>query len=380
MYVTWNQAQHIIAAVEKLHSQSICPTRSMQLHKVEDWLTHCSILECVSHTTGCCNSNETLPMVSASALGRKMYSMMCPPKLRHGLFKQQQLWTTSTTIQALQLQKIPSTAPESQHRSHTHGGTERSVPVISQGGSSTKSVTLLPPANTIVPPAAFKTKDFSAPAVQGPVRPSNPLAAASATEDEYAWLSKVKMAVEKSIMDSCISWSAYHADTHRAVIPSAALNALLPLFLENTHSVAMIQHSMNIVKAAVQHLNPCQIPVLAADQHLYALVKEVQWNWPATHGEDHFVIIIGGLHIEMATLKLLGDWFKDSGRTNALMEANIARSRTANSFILASHIIKTYHAHQVKAASLYKLLQQAYIEDCTSVDIDAIQPDSPPFE
>ena len=62
---------------------------------------------------------------------------------------------------------------------------------------------------------------------------------------------------------------------------------------------------MDIVKAAVHHLNPGQIPVLAADQPLYAFAKEIQWTWPASHGEDHFVIMFGGLHIEMAMLKVL---------------------------------------------------------------------------
>ena len=127
----------------------------------------------------------------------------------------------------------------------------------------------------------------------------------------------------------------------------------------------MIKHSMAIVKAAVQHLNPGQVPVLAADQPLYALAKEIQWTWPAIHGE---VIMFGGLHIEMATLKLLGDWLEDSGWTiaNALIQAEIASSGTANSFILASHVTKTRHAHQVTAASLYALLQRAYT--------DAVQP------
>ncbi|XP_034062878.1 uncharacterized protein LOC117540355 [Gymnodraco acuticeps] len=199
----------------------------------------------------------------------------------------------------------------------------------------------------------------------------------------YAWLSKVKTAVEKSTMDGWISWSAYHADAHQAVIPPAAITALLPLFLDNAHSVAMIRHSMDIVKAAVQHVNPGQIPVLAADQPLYALAKEVQWTWPATYGEDHFVIMFGGLHIEMAMLKLLGDWLEDSGWTNTLVQADIASSGTANSFIHASHashVTKTRHAHQLTAASLYTLLQQAYSEDCTPDDSNAMQPDSPPFE
>ena len=128
---------------------------------------------------------------------------------------------------------------------------------------------------------------------------------------------------EQSTMDRWITWSAYHADMHQAIIPPAAINALLPLFLDNAHSVAMIRHSMDIVKAAVEHLNPGpgQTPILAADQPLYALAKTIQWTWPATHGEDHFVIMFGGLHIEMAVMKVLGDWLEDSGWTNALEQA-----------------------------------------------------------
>ena len=104
--------------------------------------------------------------------------------------------------------------------------------------------------------------------------------------------------------DEWVSWSAYHASIQTTEIPPAAINALLPLFLENAHSVAMIEHSMDIVKTSVQYLNPGEIPVLAADQPLFALAKQIQWTWPATHGEDQFVIMFGGLHTEMAVLKV----------------------------------------------------------------------------
>lgn len=182
-------------------------------------------------------------------------------------------------------------------------------------------------------------------------------------------------------MDGWLSWSAYHADMlQTAVISPAAIVALLPLFLDNANSVAMIRHSMDIVMAAVQHLNPGQTPVLTADQPLYALVKKIQWTWPVKYGEDHFVAMLGGLHIEMATLKLLGDWLEDSGWTNALVQADIASSGTANSFVNASHVTKTRHAHQETAASLYTLLQQAYSEDVMSSDTDIVQPDNLPFE
>jgi len=302
--------------------------------------------------------------------------VVCPPKLHRGLF-------TTAAVDNIDHNPSSTTAKDSfhgtgisliQHPSHTHDGSDRGIPVINQAGSSTKSVTPLPPAYTVVPPAALKSKDFNAPIVQGPVRPPNLLAAAAAVEDEYVWLSKVKTALEKPTADGWISWSAYHADVQQAVIPPAAISALLPLFLDNAHSVAMIRHSMDVVKAAVQYLNPGQMPIIALDQPLYALAKEVQWTWPATYGEDHFVIMFGGLHIEMAMLKLLGGWLEDSGWTNALVQADIATSGTANSFIHASHVTKTRHAHQVTAASLYTLLQRAHS------DTDAVQADSPPFE
>ena len=65
----------------------------------------------------------------------------------------------------------------------------------------------------------------------------------------------------------------------------------------------LIVDSMDIIKKSVHNLNPGQIPVLTVDQPLYAIAKRIQWNWPDSHGEDHFVIVLGGLHIEMATMK-----------------------------------------------------------------------------
>ena len=56
----------------------------------------------------------------------------------------------------------------------------------------------------------------------------------------------------------------------------------------------------------MQELNPSQIPVITLDQPLHSIAKRIQWNWPEKYGENHFVIIPGGLHIEMAGLNLGG--------------------------------------------------------------------------
>ena len=72
------------------------------------------------------------------------------------------------------------------------------------------------------------------------------------------------------------------------------MHYILPLFLESAHLVAMIKHSMTIVQAAVQYLNHDQVPVLATDQPLFALAKQIQWTWPDSLEEDHYVIMFDG--------------------------------------------------------------------------------------
>lgn len=136
--------------------------------------------------------------------------------------------------------------------------------------------------------------------------------------------------------DSNISWAAYHASQQPILLiePPPAIIAMLPLF----QSFAMIRHSMDMIKKAVQELNPGQVPVIAVDQPLYAISKLIQWNWPANYGEEQFVIILGGLHIEMAILKVLGNWLEDSGWMEALVQANIASAGTAESFLKVSHV------------------------------------------
>ncbi len=131
---------------------------------------------------------------------------------------------------------------------------------------------------------------------------------------------------------------------------------------EHMVHVAMIRHSMDVVKKAVDILNPGQVPIITADQPLYTVAKQIQWSWPDTHGEKDFIVMFGGLHIEMASLKTLGDLLDGSGWTAALAQADVATSGTADSFLKASHVTHTRRAHQITASSLYVLLQKAYSE------------------
>ena len=70
--------------------------------------------------------------------------------------------------------------------------------------------------------------------------------------------------------------------------------------------------------------------------------------------------MLSGLHIEKTAWKALGKWLDSSGWTTALVQADITSPGKVCSFLKASHVSGTRHAHQVTAAAQYILLQKAY--------------------
>ena len=82
------------------------------------------------------------------------------------------------------------------------------------------------------------------------------------------------------------------------------------------------------------------------------------------------MVMLGGLHIEMAAFKALDGWLDGSGWTDCLVQAGVAKVGMADSFLKASHITRTRHAHQVTAAALFILQNHAYEEYKTAASPD----------
>ena len=79
----------------------------------------------------------------------------------------------------------------------------------------------------------------------------------------------------------------------------------------------MIHHSMIITKGAVDNLNRNQRwPLL------------IQWNILSTHDEDNFVMMFGGLHIEMASVMVHGNLL--AGTSYAFLEASDDRQSSCS--------------------------------------------------
>ena len=71
----------------------------------------------------------------------------------------------------------------------------------------------------------------------------------------------------------------------------------------------MGKHGMNVLKEITNYLNTGQIPAMAVDQPLFTLAMVLA----KTLGEDKFVVMFGGLHIEMAIWDTIGDSLDCSG-------------------------------------------------------------------
>ena len=78
------------------------------------------------------------------------------------------------------------------------------------------------------------------------------------------------------------------------------------------------------------------------------------------YGEDKFVIMCGGLHIQMGVLKTLVNWLKGSGWLQALVDANITTPGIVDSSLQAAHTARTLRAYQVTVTALYALKHHAY--------------------
>lgn len=156
-----------------------------------------------------------------------------------------------------------------------------------------------------------------------------------------------------------ISWAAFHA-SHQHNTVEVGLCSILPLFHQESTSVSMVRHGMDIVMSTTNYLNPGQVSVMCVDQPLYALMKIIQWNWPNIYGESKFVVLFGPFHIEQAFLKVLGQLLDGSGWVSVIAHSGITTEGSARSRLKVAHVTKARAIHQITASALYSLLVDAH--------------------
>ncbi|KAE8742548.1 hypothetical protein FOCC_FOCC011900 [Frankliniella occidentalis] len=280
--------------------------------------------------------------------------IVCPPSVICG----QNIFTTAsvdnidhTTSSTFAMSSFHGTAISlMQHFLPGQIGVQSNVQPVSEN-TEKRRVMKLPEEYAIVRPCFTDVRKAACTLTE-----NNEISGRPQLHDETSWL-------EECADGQCVPWSSFHAaqDTGEKHVTKTAL---LPLFREHAASAAMMKHTMDVVAKAVTKINEGQVPVLVGDQPLYALLKQIQYTFPDTHGEDKYFIMMGGLHIEMAALRVVGDWLDGSGWVSALLQAEVTTEGRAESLINAGHVTRTRYALQVTVVALFALQKKAYAEYC----------------
>ena len=235
-----------------------------------------------------------------------------------------------------------------QHPSSSNEGESRDIPFSFSGNSN--KVPELPLAYTNVAPAHLDIKKAKPTPVVNIDLPSLSLYDQH-FKSGFDWLESVN--VTSTFNGShAVTWSAFHAKDVRTRNFQTSIISMLPLLHEAAHSISTLKHLMGHVIKMTSYLNPGQTAVIAADQPVYACMKQVQWQWPEECGESKAVIMLGGLHIEMAIDSILGSLLQSSGWSSAFSDSEVSTSGRADSFLAGSHVCRTREAHQIAVCAL----------------------------
>ena len=192
-----------------------------------------------------------------------------------------------------------------------------------------------------------------------------------ALEQLSSWLNVVENAVCSTRQADNVSntaFAAYHSKANVQPDVHVCHNVMLPLLPAHIQSPATVRHLMNIVTRIVSTVNSSQPAVITADQPVYAIAKYVQWTYPELYGEDKIVMMMGGLHIEMAIDNMLGKWLAGSGWSDMFLKAEIATAGRCDSLLKCSHVKRTRYAHEVSLASLFILRDEAFNADSNGTE------------
>ena len=154
-------------------------------------------------------------------------------------------------------------------------------------------------------------------------------------QGEAPWLSHVKdhMAGTSAGFYENVSHAAYHASRHQSPRKLPAINAILPLHYDKASSPSMLKHGVDLIAAVTKYLNGDQPVVIGVDQSIFAIGKQLQWNFPEQYGCDKVLFMFGPLHIEMDFLRILGAYMEGCGWTSIVVNSGITTAGSAEALL-----------------------------------------------
>ena len=101
-----------------------------------------------------------------------------------------------------------------------------------------------------------------------------------------------------------------------------------------------------------------QYSVITFDLAIYVKAKEIQWR---NHSKfSNMVIRLGGFHIALNYLAVLGKRFENSGIEDLLIESGVYGSNSASALLYGKHYSRGIRAHKLVIEAMLRLQWKAF--------------------
>ncbi|CAB4005387.1 Hypothetical predicted protein [Paramuricea clavata] len=153
-------------------------------------------------------------------------------------------------------------------------------------------------------------------------------------------------------------WSGFNAITHPS-LPVETVIGYHPMINAESSNFSNLYTLMKLAQKICNTLGQCD-SVVTFDLALYAKAKQLQMKYPEEFQST--VIRMGGFHIALNYLSLLGKKYAQSGLEDMLIESGVYAAGTTSVIMLGKSYKRGIRARKLTMEALFRLLWQAFVE------------------
>ncbi|MCG7875527.1 MAG: hypothetical protein N0C90_04285, partial [Candidatus Thiodiazotropha endolucinida] len=171
-------------------------------------------------------------------------------------------------------------------------------------------------------------------------------------------------------------WSGFHATIFQSV-PSTTSIGYCPMINGNPTEYSTVYTVLKTVQKITSSVGQATA-VITFDLAIYVKAKEIQWRVPDEL--KNVVVRMGGFHIALNYLSLLGKMYSDSGLEDLLIESGVYASGTTSALMAGKQYNRGVRAHKLTFEALFRLQWQTFVEwlseqEDEDIDKNALQDD-----
>ena len=153
-------------------------------------------------------------------------------------------------------------------------------------------------------------------------------------------------------------WTHFN-QKNSTVDPPLTTVGYMPIIQAPAHEFDTLNTVVQCCKYVANTLGQ-QYVVLTVDEALYCKLMELKW---AKQDYQNFLIVrLGGLHIAMNFLKVIGKHIESSGLLDAWTESNILGPRAAEQVLAGKSYSRGMHVHKITLQAMWRLIMPQLLD------------------